>query len=133
MTTSPPADPRQIRAEIEQTRADLGATVEALAAKTDLKARAKHSLDDTVGATRDRIDALRTRAAQATDTVVDELTAAAVSVAGTPAAQRLGVAKQRIVEASRRPQTRRAAKRNAAVTAAALLVAVAVVARRRRP
>ncbi|MEV0006437.1 DUF3618 domain-containing protein [Micromonospora sp. NPDC050980] len=132
MSTSPPADPRQIRAEIEQTRADLGATVEALAAKTDLKARAKHSLDDTVGATRDRFDALRTRAAQATNTVVDELTAAAVSVAGTPAVQRLGVTKQRIVEASRRPQTRRVAKPAVVVAAAALLVVAAVVVRRRR-
>ncbi|MFI7075515.1 DUF3618 domain-containing protein [Micromonospora sediminicola] len=132
MTTSPPADPQQIRADIEQTRADLGATVEALAAKTDLKARAQHSLDEAVGATRDRIDAVRARAAQAIDTVVDELTSTAVSVAGTPAAQRLGVAKHRIVEVSRRPQIRRAAKPAAAVAAAALLVVVAVVTRRRR-
>ncbi|MFC7533257.1 DUF3618 domain-containing protein [Actinoplanes sp. GCM10030250] len=36
-----PSDPRQLRDEIEQTRADLGTTVEALAAKTDVKTRAK--------------------------------------------------------------------------------------------
>lgn len=33
--------PEQIRAEIDKTRAELGDTVEALAEKTDVKARAK--------------------------------------------------------------------------------------------
>jgi chromosome segregation ATPase len=33
--------PEEIRADIEQTREDLGDTVEALAAKTDVKARAR--------------------------------------------------------------------------------------------
>ncbi|WP_433363259.1 DUF3618 domain-containing protein [Actinoplanes sp. CA-142083] len=39
-------DPQQLRAEIEQTRADLGETVEALAAKTDIKSRAKEAASD---------------------------------------------------------------------------------------
>jgi hypothetical protein len=38
---SPPADPDQLREEIAQTRADLGETAAALAAKADVKARAK--------------------------------------------------------------------------------------------
>jgi hypothetical protein len=36
-----PADPAQLRAEIERTRRDLGDTVAALAGKTDVKGRAK--------------------------------------------------------------------------------------------
>ena len=36
--------PEQIRAEIDQTRDELGDTVEALAEKTDVKAQAKHRI-----------------------------------------------------------------------------------------
>lgn len=51
-STSGPAvssggDPEQIRDEIESTREELGDTVEALAAKTDVKAQARQKLDDT--------------------------------------------------------------------------------------
>ncbi|MGW0904680.1 DUF3618 domain-containing protein [Streptomyces sp. NPDC002853] len=35
------ADPGELRAKVEKTRQDLGETVEALAAKTDVKARAQ--------------------------------------------------------------------------------------------
>ncbi|HEY2007025.1 MAG TPA: DUF3618 domain-containing protein [Solirubrobacteraceae bacterium] len=55
-----PRSPEEIRAEIEATRAELGDTVEALAAKTDVKAQAaqrvgaaketlRESKDDLVG------------------------------------------------------------------------------------
>jgi hypothetical protein len=37
-------DPRQLRAEIERTRLELGETVAALAEKTDVKARAKEKV-----------------------------------------------------------------------------------------
>ena len=37
-------DPSEIRAEIEETRAEMGDTVEALAYKTDVKTRAKESI-----------------------------------------------------------------------------------------
>ena len=45
-TAGPPLDeqprsPEQIQADIEQTREQVGDTVEALAAKTDVKARAR--------------------------------------------------------------------------------------------
>jgi Protein of unknown function (DUF3618) len=40
-------DPEQIQREIEETRAQLGDTVEALAHKTDVKAQAKQKLDQT--------------------------------------------------------------------------------------
>jgi ElaB/YqjD/DUF883 family membrane-anchored ribosome-binding protein len=40
-------DPEQIREEIEATRRELGDTVEALAAKTDVKARVHDRIDAT--------------------------------------------------------------------------------------
>jgi Protein of unknown function (DUF3618) len=43
-------DPEQIRSEIEETRQELGDTVQALAAKTDLKAQMQRKLE----AARDR-------------------------------------------------------------------------------
>jgi Protein of unknown function (DUF3618) len=51
--------PEQIREEIERTRVELGDTVEALAAKTDVKARAK-----------ERVAALKDGAAQKKDELV---------------------------------------------------------------
>ena len=39
-------DPDRIRQEIEQTRAEMGETVDALSYKTDVKARAKDSIQD---------------------------------------------------------------------------------------
>ena len=40
-------DPEQIQREIEETRKELGDTVEALAEKTDVKAQAKRKAQDT--------------------------------------------------------------------------------------
>ena len=57
-------DVEALRAEIKQTRADLGETVQALAAKADVKARAK----DQVEQTKQRVKA---QAAEATQRVRD--------------------------------------------------------------
>jgi hypothetical protein len=38
--------PEQLRAEIDETRRDLGDTVEALAEKTDVKARAEYRVNE---------------------------------------------------------------------------------------
>jgi len=46
MAQHAPMDAAALRAEIERTRADLGNTVAALAAKTDVKARAKDAVAD---------------------------------------------------------------------------------------
>ncbi len=46
MAQQAPMDAAALRAEIERTRADLGNTVAALAAKTDVKARAKDAVAD---------------------------------------------------------------------------------------
>jgi len=45
---SPAADPDALRAEIARTRAGLGATVEALAAKADVKTRAQEAMHSSV-------------------------------------------------------------------------------------
>jgi gas vesicle protein len=48
-------DPREIRQEIEDTRARVGDTVEALGHKTDVKARAKESVSERVESVRSRL------------------------------------------------------------------------------
>jgi hypothetical protein len=48
--------PEQIRAEIAEVRADLGDTVEALAAKTDVKARAKDAADQAKAKVADSVN-----------------------------------------------------------------------------
>jgi ElaB/YqjD/DUF883 family membrane-anchored ribosome-binding protein len=58
--------PEDIRAEIEQTRAEVGDTVEALAAKTDVKAQAKAKVADIKGNVRRRGEVLKARARSST-------------------------------------------------------------------
>jgi hypothetical protein len=57
-----PTEPQELRAEIARTRAELGETVSALAAKADVKARAQQlrgdltlRVRDTAGQFRDRL------------------------------------------------------------------------------
>ncbi len=56
-----PADGAALRREIEQTRAQLGATVEALAAKADVKARAQDAVDDAKVRARAAMTDMQTR------------------------------------------------------------------------
>jgi chromosome segregation ATPase len=58
--------PEQIRADIEQTREELGDTVEALAAKTDLKAQAKERIAQVRDTAQHKKDELASRAREAT-------------------------------------------------------------------
>ncbi|MGI5244427.1 DUF3618 domain-containing protein [Dactylosporangium sp. CA-139066] len=51
----PSADPALLREEIARTRADLGQTVEALAAKADVKARAQEAVHSSVNAAKLRM------------------------------------------------------------------------------
>jgi hypothetical protein len=60
----PPSDPRQLREEIRRTRAELGDTVEALAGRLDVRARAR----EAAAAARQRA---RDRAAAVTRAVAD--------------------------------------------------------------
>ena len=57
-------DPSRIRAEIEQTRAEMGDTVDALAYKADVKSRAKEKVTD-------KVDSLKEKVTGATGTVSD--------------------------------------------------------------
>jgi len=52
-------DPSAIREEIEQTRVEMGNTVEALGYKTDVKSRAKESVQGKIGGVRDRITGVK--------------------------------------------------------------------------
>ncbi|MFC0533675.1 DUF3618 domain-containing protein [Phytohabitans kaempferiae] len=52
-TPAPPSDPDALRAEIERTRDDLGDTVNAIAAKADVKARAKSAAGEARGRMQD--------------------------------------------------------------------------------
>lgn len=105
-----PGQPEHLRDEIEQTRAELGDTVEALAAKTDVKARAQQALDEAADRTRQQLSTVKTTAVGAVD-----------------------AAKVRVTEASQDPRVRRAVPPAAiAAAVAAVLGTVIVVARRRR-
>jgi Protein of unknown function (DUF3618) len=50
-----PDEAQRIRAEIERTREHLGATVEQLAARVDVKARARDKANELVRQTRSRV------------------------------------------------------------------------------
>jgi ElaB/YqjD/DUF883 family membrane-anchored ribosome-binding protein len=69
MTTSPEEhkpDVEELQAEIEQTREQLGETVDALTAKLDVKSRAKDRLNQTKQQAGAKLDAGRTRAVELT-------------------------------------------------------------------
>ena len=51
--------PDEIREEIEETRAELGDTVEALGAKTDVKGQARAKVDDAKGEARAKVEEVK--------------------------------------------------------------------------
>lgn len=61
--STPPSDPDELRREIAETREQLGDTVQALAAKVDVKAQAKRKVDDSK-------EQLRQKAAETKETLV---------------------------------------------------------------
>jgi ElaB/YqjD/DUF883 family membrane-anchored ribosome-binding protein len=58
--------PDEIRADIERTRSEVGDTVEALAAKTDVKSQAKAKVEEIKGNVRQRGEVLKARAQSTT-------------------------------------------------------------------
>jgi Protein of unknown function (DUF3618) len=52
-------DTSSIREDIEQTRAEMGDTVEAIGYKTDVKSRAKDSVQEKIGGVRERITGVK--------------------------------------------------------------------------
>jgi ElaB/YqjD/DUF883 family membrane-anchored ribosome-binding protein len=75
--------PDELRSDIEETREQLGDTVEALAEKTDVKGQAKQ-----------RIDSLKTTAQQKQDEFRSKAQAAAPESANAGAQRLVGAAKQ---------------------------------------
>ena len=65
MTTSPD-DQQELEQEIEKTREQLGETVEALAAKVDVKARAREKLSQLTGRLKSKAIEARGKATEAT-------------------------------------------------------------------
>ena len=58
-------DPERLREQIEETRQELGDTVEALAAKTDVKAQAKRKVQGTKSSVSEKKDELLGKARSA--------------------------------------------------------------------
>jgi uncharacterized protein YdbL (DUF1318 family) len=56
----------EIRADIEQTREEVGDTVEALAAKTDVKAQARDRVEEVKGNVRAKVDEVKAKAQSST-------------------------------------------------------------------
>jgi ElaB/YqjD/DUF883 family membrane-anchored ribosome-binding protein len=71
--------PEEIRADIEQTREDLGDTVEALAAKTDVKGQAKAKVE----AVKEKVTGAKDDAAERTPSSVSDGFAQATATART--------------------------------------------------
>ena len=63
-TAGPKPTVEELRAEIQQTRAELGETVQALAAKADVKARRRTSVEQTKERVREQAVADRARSAR---------------------------------------------------------------------
>src|SRR5919112_1752719 len=59
-------DPDAIRQEIEQTRSQMGDTIEAIGYKTDVKSRAKDSVNEKTGAVKDKVNSVMGRASDST-------------------------------------------------------------------
>ena len=74
------AESGRLRQEIAETRSELGDTVEALAAKADVKARAQEKVAEVKAEARDRVAALRDTARQRPAPLV--VTGAAVATVG---------------------------------------------------
>jgi hypothetical protein len=66
-----PTDPAELRREIDESRAGLEETVEALAAKADLKARAKDSVGEARTRAKEAVHGVKARAGDATAQVRD--------------------------------------------------------------
>ena len=73
-------DPEELRREIDETRAELGDTVEALSHKADVKGRAKDKVEERKQAVSAKADELKQKVSGATP---DDVKSAASDAAGT--------------------------------------------------
>jgi fatty acid-binding protein DegV len=73
-------DAEALRAEIRLTREEVGETAEALAAKTDVKRRAKEAAEDAKDRAKEAVGDVKDRAKEAAGDVKDRAKEAAVDV-----------------------------------------------------
>jgi Protein of unknown function (DUF3618) len=71
--TAPPDDVVELRQEVEKTREQLGATVERLVARADVKARARDKATELTGRAKDKVERTRAQAVAGAGTVRDQL------------------------------------------------------------
>ena len=91
-----PDHPEQLRTEIEQTRQQLGETVDQLTAKTDVKARAQAKVADLTQRAKDTAGQVRQQAEAAGETGREQLQARTPdAVKRTAAAGAVGVRQNR--------------------------------------
>jgi uncharacterized protein YdbL (DUF1318 family) len=64
--TQEPRSPEAIRTDIEQSREEVGDTVEALTAKTDVKAQARDRIEELKGTIRAKADQAKAKAQSST-------------------------------------------------------------------
>jgi gas vesicle protein len=76
-------EPDRIRAEIEQTRAEMSETVDALGYKADVKSRAKENLQDKKESAKESIMGVKDKIVGAGDSVTSKVSDAGGSVTGT--------------------------------------------------
>ncbi|MEA2456576.1 MAG: hypothetical protein QOI45_2838 [Thermoleophilaceae bacterium] len=84
-------DPSEIREQIEQTRGDMGETVEALGYKADVKARAKDSIVEKRDRLKEQITGTGSRVGEATPDA-DDVKAGAKRAVGVAQENPLGLA-----------------------------------------
>jgi hypothetical protein len=71
-TANEQRSPEEIRRDIEETRGDLGDTVEALAAKADVKAQAKDKAEEVKAQAKGKADELKQKASDVTPAGVQQ-------------------------------------------------------------
>ena len=78
-------EPDQLREEIEETREELGDTVEALAAKTDVKAQARRKVEETKSSVAEKKEELLGKARDVSpETAASAATQASETARGNP-------------------------------------------------
>ena len=128
-STSGEAKVAALRSEIEQTRAELGETVEELAARADVKARAKEKVEDTKARTKEKVaetvDKAKTQAVATAAEVKEKAVATVQEIKENPAVPARRAATRMRTSVQQHPK-------QWAVVAAALLAFAALVVGKRR-
>ncbi len=132
MTHATPTDPQALRDEIAATRHDLGETMEALAAKADVKARAKDAVGHASDQAKEKITQASDQVKEKIGAVRDQAVELAANVGGrvrsSAVSVRDSVQDVDVPTAVRRPLPAAAI----AATALALVGVVIYLVRRRR-